>query len=229
MEVKAALVELRLPTLAVERAAALSAAGRRILGIAGAPGAGKSSFAAALAAALPGRAIVVGMDAFHLADAELRRQGSHARKGAPDTFDVGGYLALLRRLGVAQEAVVYAPVFHRGLEAAIGGALAVPRGIPLVITEGNYLLCQDDGWRHVRPLLDECWFLEVDEHVRRTRLQARHEEFGRSPERAREWTLGPDEENARIVASSRGRADAVVRLSPQCEPDDASTARLSHP
>jgi pantothenate kinase len=118
--------------------------GRRLLGITGAPGAGKSTLAAELVDALGEQAVLVPMDGFHLADAELRRLGSHARKGAIDTFDVAGYVSLLRRLRAA-EPTVYAPVFRREIEDAVAGAIAVRADVPLVVTEGNYLLATATG------------------------------------------------------------------------------------
>ena len=125
----------------VARARRLLAQGRRrLLGLAGAPGVGKSTVAARLVAALAGAAVLVPMDGFHLAEAELHRLGRHARKGAPDTFDAAGYVALLRRLRHPAPETVYAPRFDRGLEEPIAGAIPVPPELPLVVTEGNYLL-----------------------------------------------------------------------------------------
>lgn len=185
--------------------------GRRILGITGPPGAGKSTLAAALAEALGERARLVGMDGFHLAEAELRRLGRRDRKGAPDTFDALGYVALLRRLRAADEEVVYAPHFDRSIEEAIAGSVPVPREVPLVITEGNYLLVDDAPWSAVRPLLDECWYVEPDETERLERLVARHQRFGRSPAEARERSWGSDQRNAEVIAATRRYADLVVR------------------
>ncbi|MBC7306743.1 MAG: nucleoside/nucleotide kinase family protein [Dietzia sp.] len=199
------------PALLARAARLADAGGRRILGITGPPGAGKSTLAEKLAAALGARARLVGMDAFHLAEAELRRLGRRERKGAPDTFDALGYVALLRRLRAAEDDVVYAPAFDRSIEEAIAGAVPVPRDVPLVITEGNYLLVQDAPWSAVRPLLDECWYVEVDEQERLERLIARHERFGRTPEEARARSEGSDQRNAEVIVATRGRADVVVR------------------
>jgi pantothenate kinase len=198
---------------AIDRAQALAAGGRRsLLGITGPPGGGKSTLADAVAGALGDRAVVVGMDGFHLAQAELVRLGRHERKGAIDTFDGAGYVALLRRLRDASEPVVYAPEFRREIEEPINAAVAVPRDIPLVITEGNYLLVDEGPWAQVRGLLDEAWYVVQDEETRVRLLIARHVAFGKPPEYAREWVLSSDERNAALVAATRDRADALVRV-----------------
>jgi pantothenate kinase len=196
----------------VQRAAALATPGQRaVLGLAGAPGAGKSTLAQALVDALPGHIVVVPMDGFHLADPELDRLGRRNRKGAPDTFDAAGYVHLLRRLHDRTDEVVYAPVFVREQEQAVAGALPVSRDVPLVLTEGNYLLA-DGPFAPVRSLLTECWFLDVDPQVRRRRLVERHVRHGRSPEAAEHWVASTDDPNAELIDATRSRADLVVRL-----------------
>ncbi|MFD9219380.1 nucleoside/nucleotide kinase family protein [Streptomyces sp. NPDC060064] len=194
------------------RARELAVPGRRlILGIAGAPGAGKSTLAAHLVEALDGLAVLVPMDGFHLAQAELVRLGRAGRKGAPDTFDAAGYAALLARLRVpAPGDTVYAPAFDRALEESVAGSIPVDPGIPLVVTEGNYLLHDEGPWAQVRPLLDEVWYLEIDDAVRVRRLVDRHVRFGKQRAYAERWVHDSDERNARLVARGRNRADFVV-------------------
>ncbi|MFD3834622.1 nucleoside/nucleotide kinase family protein, partial [Streptomyces sp. NPDC058621] len=185
--------------------------GRSILGIAGPPGAGKSTVAAKLAEALgPDVAVVVPMDGFHLAGAELVRLGRADRKGAPDTFDTAGYTALLRRLREPGAHPVYAPAFDRSLEEPIAGSIAVPAHVPLVITEGNYLLHDAGEWARVRPLLDEAWYLAPDDGLRIGRLVDRHVRHGKDPAHARAWVARSDEANARLIAPGRDRADLVL-------------------
>ncbi|MEU5806491.1 MULTISPECIES: nucleoside/nucleotide kinase family protein [unclassified Streptomyces] len=187
------------------------AGGRRILGIAGAPGSGKSTLAEHLARRLgPGLAVVVPMDGFHLAQAELARLGRADRKGAPDTFDAAGYAALLRRLRDGGPDVVYAPAFDRALEEPVAGSVPVGPGVPLVITEGNYLLYGEGPWAAVRPLLDEVWFLAPDDGLRVRRLVDRHVRHGKAEAYARAWVDRSDEANARLIAPGRSRADLVV-------------------
>lgn len=194
----------------LDRARRLSVARRALLGITGAPGSGKSTLAARLVAAFGDAAVGVPMDGFHLADAQLDRLGRRDRKGAPDTFDVAGYVHLLHRLRQAPGETVYAPEFDRHLEAAVAGAIAVGPKVRLVVTEGNYLLLDGGGWAGVRPLLDEVWFLSPDDADRVDRLVQRHIAHGRTPEQARAWALGTDGDNAALVEGTRGRADVVV-------------------
>ncbi|CAN7274946.1 nucleoside/nucleotide kinase family protein [Caballeronia sp. 15711] len=186
---------------------------RRILGLVGAPGAGKSTLAEAILEALPGRAVVVPMDGFHLANIELERLGRASRKGAEDTFDSAGYVALLARLRAQRhDEMIYAPMFRREIEEPIAGAIPVMPDVPLVITEGNYLLLQQGEWKAVRPLLDEAWFVDVDQELRVQRLIARHVQFGRDEDAAREWVQRSDEVNAALINTTRGQADMVFQF-----------------
>ena len=197
----------RLAGTLVERARTLIVPGeRRLLGITGAPAAGKSTLAGSLVAALAPEAVLVPMDGFHLAAAQLRRLGRLDRKGAPDTFDAAGYLALLHRLRDRAEDVVYAPEFRREIEEPIAGAIAVPREVPLAITEGNYLLY----WNDVRELLDEVWFVDLDEPTRLARLIDRHMAYGRTRAEAEQRTYGSDQRNAEHIMATRMNADLIV-------------------
>ncbi|MGM1058794.1 nucleoside/nucleotide kinase family protein [Saccharothrix sp. Mg75] len=197
----------------VDRARLLADTGeRRLLGIGGAPGSGKSTLARRLVDALgPAAAALVEMDGFHLAQRELERLGIADRKGAPDTFDVPGYVDLLGRLKARGPDVVYAPEFRREIEEPVACAVPVDPSVPLVVTEGNYLLMQYDKWKRVRLVLDEAWFLLVDEDLRVARLVDRHVRYGRSAEEARERVLrGSDHVNALMVNASKATADLVI-------------------
>ncbi|WP_131104111.1 nucleoside/nucleotide kinase family protein [Ornithinimicrobium sufpigmenti] len=203
-----------LPDLVAD-ARALAGRGRRtILGLTGAPGAGKSTLAAALADTLgPELVAVVPMDGFHLSNEILHARGARGRKGAIDTFDDAGYAALLTRLrDQGPDEIVYAPTYDRDLETAIGSALPVLPTVPLVLTEGNYLLSPDGAWPLARAAMDEVWFVDLDATAREARLIQRHVRHGEDPTRARDRALGPDRTNALAVEALRGRATRVVRM-----------------
>ena len=200
----------------VESATALVVPGeRRILGLTGAPGAGKSTVAEQLVTALgPDNAVLVPMDGFHLANEVLIDMGILDRKGAHDTFDDGGYARLIAALRAQRvdDPVVYAPRFRREIEESIGSSIPILPTVPLVVTEGNYLLLESDAWPAARSCLDEVWFLAPDNDVRHARLVRRHEAYGKSPEDAVIWALGSDERNAQLIESTASRADRLVRL-----------------
>lgn len=194
-------------------AAARASGDRFIVGICGAPGAGKSVLADALAAHLGAdTAIVVPFDGFHLASGVLEGTPLAARRGALETFDLGAFRSLIGRLRARDEEVVYAPTFVRGLEEPIASAIAVPRDTPIVITEGNYLLSPDPTLREVRRMLDAVWYLDTPPEIRLPQLVARHMAFGKPADQAEAWARGTDQRNAEEVESTRASADRIITV-----------------
>ena len=201
------------------RAEALLQRRRRcLLGIAGAPGAGKSTISEWLLEHLhtdhPGQVALVPMDGYHLAQSLLESRGLEHRKGAPDTFDGAGYVALLRRLRTETSRETFAPVFRREVNDAIAGAIAVPPETRLIITEGNYLLLDEAPWNEVASLLDETWFVELEQSERMRRLTARHLRFDNDAAIAEWRATGNDERNARLVAPGSLRSTLVIEHTP---------------
>lgn len=191
----------------------MSAPGRAMLGIVGAPASGKSTLAERLTSLLGERVASVPMDGFHLSQRQLTTLGRSQRKGAPDTFDAHGYCALLARIrqAFATRETVYAPGFYRDLEEPIAASLAVPPEAELVITEGNYLLLDESPWPDVAGLLDEIWFLDVASELREQWLLARHQRFGRSEAEALAWMAQTDRPNAERIDAVAAKADRQLR------------------
>ena len=183
---------------------------RTVIGIAGAPGAGKSTIAAALVDRLGPEAALLPMDGFHLPQRRLVELGRRDRMGAADTFDVDGFLEVLRL--VRTDEVVLAPGFDRTVEEAVPDAIRITPAHSTVVVEGNYLLLDSGGWDAAVDLLDLAFFVEVPQEVRLRRLIDRHIAFGKSPEAAEAWGKGPDERNAEVIARTAPRARHRVRL-----------------
>jgi len=186
--------------------AARAAAGRVIVALAGAPGSGKSTVAAALAdrlnAGRPGVAGVLAMDGYHYDDLVLVPQGKRARKGAPDTFDVAGLRHMLGRLRAGDEALVAVPVFDRSIEIARAGARLIGGAVRIIIVEGNWLLLAQEPWDSLRPLFDLTVLIEVPEATLRQRLTARWQGYGLTPDEIAQKIEGNDLPNARLVAGA---------------------------
>ena len=197
----------------ITRAKSLITGERKIVGLIGKPGAGKSTLSAKLIEHLGAQAAILNMDGYHLSTLALRELGRADRKGAPDTFDALGFTAILKRVKNQVDQDIYFPVFDRSIEESIAAQGVITPEVKLVITEGNYLLHNENNWGGVKELLDESWFIEVDDQIRIERLVNRHHKFGKSKADAHSWATGSDENNARIVAQTRELADVIINLS----------------
>ena len=186
---------------------------RVLIGIIGKPGAGKSTLSKFLMAKLPKEFVtVVPMDGYHLSNKVLMDLKRADRKGAPDTFDVAGFISLVKRIRSEQTQNIYYPIFDRAIEESIAAQGVVTSATKVVIIEGNYLLHNDGGWEVCNDLLDESWMVDVDDDKRISRLISRHIAYGKEPEAAKAWAKGTDEVNAKLIERGRNRADFIVAI-----------------
>jgi pantothenate kinase len=204
-------------SLIADAARLLDRPGRRLLGLCGPPAAGKSALARALVDGINLRlgtdtAAYLPLDGFHLSNIQLERLGLTDRKGSPQSFDVNGYVALLRRLGSVPPPAheVYAPDYDRALHEPVAARHVVGPDVRLVVTEGNYLALDAPGWRDAAELLDALWYVEAPDGLRERRLRERHLGNRSSEERTRARIEGNDRPNGELVKESRGRCDRVV-------------------
>ena len=184
---------------------------RYLVGLAGPPGAGKSTLAAGLVSLLGQGAKAVPMDGFHYDDAVLKARGARARKGAPDTFDTAGFFHLLRRLRAEDEVAI--PLFDRALEISRAGADIVTAADRVLVVEGNYLLLNEVPWPEGLALFDLTVWIEVPEAELDRRLMARWAHYGKSVAEARAWVDGNDMPNIRRVTQGSRAADLVLHWS----------------
>jgi pantothenate kinase len=200
---------------ALARAKELASGEKRVLiGVIGKPGAGKSTLTSYLINNLePGLTALVPMDGYHLSNKQLQRLNLSDSKGAFNTFDSDGFVSLLRRINLDTDKDIYYPIFHREIEESIVAEGVVLKDTKLVLTEGNYLLLDKYGWQDVSSFLTESWYIEINDNLRWERLMARSIRYGRSPESAHAWTHGSDEVNAKVVESTKNRADVILNLS----------------
>jgi pantothenate kinase len=188
---------------------------RVLVAIAGSPGSGKTTLARQVVTAIdaarePGFAAYLPMDGFHLANATLDALGRHDRKGAIDTFDAQGFVALLTRVANDTVHTAYAPAFERTVDEPVAGAIAIRPSARIVVVEGNYLLVDDDPWRDIRELVAEAWFVETPAETRFERLVDRHVRHGRSPADAAAWATTVDGANSRLIEPTQARAALIV-------------------
>ncbi|PJN22900.1 hypothetical protein [Kitasatospora sp. CB02891] len=193
-----------------------SGTGRALLGLAGPPAAGKSTLARLLIDEVnrhegPDTATYLPLDGFHLSNAQLDRLGLRSRKGAPETFDAFGYLALVQRVATDRFHDIYVPDFDRTLDEPVAARHLIRPCTRLVITEGNYLASPATPWANARALLRELWYVDADHTTRDARLLTRHTAGGQDHPTARRRIDSNDQPNAAQVEATRTACDWVVR------------------
>ena len=200
-----------------ERYLELAADERLIVGIAGIPGAGKSTISSHIVGEVNKRfegkepAIVVPMDGFHYSNERLKSIGLLELKGVPESFDAPGFVNLLKELRERTTDNIPAPLFDRGIEASINGGIVIKPENRVCVVEGNYLLLEKSPWNELRQYFDEIWFLDVSLETVYPRLVARHL-LQRSPEEAKVKIESTDVPNARLILETKVRADRLIEF-----------------
>ena len=188
--------------------------GRRVIAIAGAPASGKSTTAARLIDHLnevePGSTALLPMDGYHFDDEMLGPRGWRPRKGAPHTFDVGGYASALRRIRTNDEPFVAVPRFDRDLEIARAGAIIIEPSVRLIVSEGNWLLLQDEPWPMLLPLFDHSALVKTEWETLERRNRDRWVGYDFTEEMIREKLEGNDLPNARLVYERSAEPDWII-------------------
>jgi transaldolase len=197
----------------MRRAAALAESGRRVLvGITGPPGAGKTALAKAIVNQVGHTARFVGLGGFHVSQSPLLATGKSQRIGSPDIFDGPGVVALVKKLREQPNMTIYAPEYRRDPEEVISASVSIEPYVRLVVVEGNYLLVPSDLWGELRSLLDEVWYVDVEDDVRLGSSTSRHQFFAKSVEASRECALVSQLQNAELAIATRESADLVVSV-----------------
>lgn len=196
-----------------------SGAHRVLLGIAGPPGSGKSTLARSVVSYLNQRhganfARNVPMDGFHHSNVFLDDRGLRPLKGAPQTFDIDRYIDKLIELRARTSAPVLCPEFdRRHREEPVEDRINVPADTRLVVSEGNYLLVDQDRWIDVRPLFDSVWYVDVPRGEAERRLRARYRAIGDDPATAQRRVHDNDLINFATVEESKTRANRRIEQS----------------
>lgn len=191
---------------------------RFILGIVGAPGAGKSTLASKLCHEINSQsadepAIIVPMDGFHYSNEHLLELGLLPLKGIPATFDAQGFVEILKKVQKTKNESVFCPRFDRSIEASIPNDIEVKPHHKLVIVEGNYLLLDEKPWGEIAQYLDQSWFINCPIDVILPRLIQRHIDGGKSEADARRKVESTDLPNAKIIDATKSRATRILECS----------------
>jgi len=193
----------------------IPAGSREVIAIAGAPASGKSTIASRLNERLneleAGSTALLPMDGYHYDDEMLVPRGLRPRKGAPHTFDVGGYASALKRIRANDEPWVAVPRFDRDLEIARAGAIIIEHSVRLIVSEGNWLLLKDEPWPTLLPLFDHTVLVVADMETLTQRNRDRWVGYDYTEDMIREKLEGNDMPNARLVYERSAEPDWIIR------------------
>ena len=188
---------------------------RKIVAVAGPPGVGKTTTVENLCELVncqyPGMCSILPMDGYHFDNIYLEEMAWLARKGAPHTFDVGGFAHMLSRLQVNKEKQIAVPVFDRSIEIARAGARMIPQSVNIVLTEGNYLLLRESPWVLLAVYFDTTVMLKASRNTIEQRLRDRWIKNGLSNDEISSKLNGNDMPNVETVITLSNNADYFIK------------------
>lgn len=187
---------------------------RLVVGIGGGPGSGKSTFAVKLKELINSKAKVdlvqiFPMDGFHRKNIELERYGLLSVKGTPETFDLEGYRSMLNRIKLGEN--LKAPIYSREDHDVINNALPIEPHHKIIITEGNYLFADMEGWCEIKDIIDLKIYIEAEKGACEKRLLERHMRGGKTEAEALEKIKMVDMENYDLIDQTKKYADKIIK------------------
>ncbi len=151
---------------------------RYFIALSGPPASGKSTVSEKLVKDLTLKghnSSILQMDGFHYDDQILKQKSLLLKKGAPETFDVMGFLNFLFRLQNENEVAI--PIFDRSLELSRSSAVIISKETRVVIIEGNYILLKTHPWRELHKFFNSTIMINTKHEILEKRLIERWRSF----------------------------------------------------
>ena len=151
---------------------------RYFIALSGPPASGKSTISEKLVKDLTLKghnSSILQMDGFHYDDQILKQKSLLLKKGAPETFDVMGFLNFLFRLQNENEVAI--PIFDRSLELSRSSAVIISKETRVVIVEGNYILLKTHPWRELHKFFNSTIMINTKHEILEKRLIKRWRSF----------------------------------------------------
>ena len=151
---------------------------RYFIALSGPPASGKSTISEKLVKDLTLKghnSSIFQMDGFHYDDQILKQKNLLLKKGAPETFDVMGFLNFLFRLQNENEVAI--PIFDRSLELSRSSAVIISKETRVVIVEGNYILLKTHPLRELHKFFNSTIMINTKHEILEKRLIERWRSF----------------------------------------------------
>ncbi|KAH9902107.1 P-loop containing nucleoside triphosphate hydrolase protein [Xylariomycetidae sp. FL2044] len=149
---------------------------RCLVALAGGPGSGKSTIAAAISDRVSKQHVkcqTVSIEGFMKPQSQLS-EAQMRRRGAIETFDGEAVLRMfktLRERGPGHE--LRAPSFDEEKRDPVPDDQLIEADTEAVIFEGIYMLADEPPWKEIEKLVDEKWYIHVRPELSRQRVADR--------------------------------------------------------